>query len=113
MPPDANQIRRTPRRALWLAHVAASYPAGPVFVALEVFYYRPIFWSPSDARLSAACIAVLSPFTAPLLLVGTPLGIALHRGPFRPLWFVVGALYLTLEFILYRLFRRSSNRQVA
>jgi hypothetical protein len=113
MPRDANQLRRSARRAFWLAHIVASYVAGPVFVALEVFYYRPIHWSTPDGRISAVFMAALSPITAPLLLVGTPLGIALHEGPFRPLWFIVGAVYVVLEFILYRLLRRSSSRAVA
>ena len=98
-------------RPLLLAHIAASYCAGPAFMALEVFYYRPIHWSPMDARLSALGIAAFSPLTAPLLLVGTPIGIAVHHGPFRPLWLCVGAAYLALEFALYRCFKRSNPRK--
>jgi hypothetical protein len=113
MPPDANSIRRTAGRAFWLAHIVASYVAGPVFVALEVFYYRPIHWSPPTARASAAVMAAVSPLTAPMLLVGTPVGIALHHGPSRPLWFVVGAGYIVLEAVLFRLFRRSRSPEVA
>src|SRR4051794_5209258 len=112
MPPEATQIGRSSRRAFWLAHVVASYIAGPVFVALEVFYYRPIHWSAADGRLAAAGIAALSPVTAPLLLVGTPIGIALHNGPVRPLWFVVGVGYIVLEVLFYRRFRRAGSREV-
>src|SRR5439155_24418954 len=105
MPPDLDQPRRSVMRAFLLAHTVASYVAGPVFVALEVFYYRPIHWSSPDARVGAVFVAALSPLSAPLLLVGTPLGIALHHGPLRPVWFAVGVGYVALEIIFFRMFR--------
>jgi len=87
----------TTRRKFILAHIILSYLAGAGFVGLEVFAYRPNHYSDPELRRGAFYVFAVSPITAPILLVGYPIGAAIHHYWPRPLWCVVALAYIFVE----------------
>ena len=89
-------------RDILIVQIVASYIAATSFAALEVFRYRPIFYSNPDARKGIIAVAIAGPLTGPLLLFGTPLGLALHHRVPHVSWVAVAIPYLAVELLLVR-----------